>query len=88
MKAFVILALAAAVSAPAFADEYVKGYTRSNGTYVAPHYRSSPNSVQYDNYSTRGNVNPYTGERGSQRDTTYDFKPYDSSRRDSHSSDD
>lgn len=75
MKAFAILALAAAVSVPALADQYVKGHTRSDGTYVAPHHRSSPNSVQYDNYSTKGNTNPYTGERGSQRDTTYDYKP-------------
>ncbi|MBW8458647.1 MAG: hypothetical protein K0M58_09425 [Thiobacillus sp.] len=78
MKIILILALAAVVSAPAVADQYVKGHTRSDGTYVAPHYRSSPNSVQYDNYSTKGNSNPYTGERGSQRDTTYDYKPYGS----------
>jgi hypothetical protein len=77
MKYIIALALAAAVSAPALADQYVNGYTRSDGTYVAPHFRSSPNNVQYDNYSTKGNTNIYTGERGSQRDTTYDYKPYD-----------
>ncbi|MFA5879829.1 MAG: hypothetical protein WC860_06600 [Candidatus Margulisiibacteriota bacterium] len=43
---------------------YVRGYVRSNGTYVQPHYRSNANSTQYDNYSTKGNVNPYTGEEG------------------------
>jgi hypothetical protein len=42
----------------------VKGYFRRNGTYVAPHYRSSPNYTPYDDWSTRGNVNPYTGEVG------------------------
>ena len=42
----------------------VKGYYRSNGTYVQPHYRSSPNSSRYDNYSTKGNYNPYSGKRG------------------------
>ncbi len=42
----------------------VKGYTKSNGTYVAPHYRSSPNSYKLDNYSTKGNYNPYTGKKG------------------------
>jgi len=46
------------------ADTYVKGYTRKNGTYVAPHYRSSSNSTAKDNWSTKGNVNPYTGKRG------------------------
>ena len=42
----------------------VKGYTRKNGTYVAPHYRTAPNSTNRDNFSTRGNSNPYTGRSG------------------------
>jgi len=46
------------------ADTYVRGYMRSDGTYVQPHYRTNPNSSVYDNYSTRGNVNPYTGRAG------------------------
>ena len=47
-----------------FADTYVRGYYKSNGTYVQPHYRSSPNSTTSDNWSTYGNTNPYTGKRG------------------------
>ncbi|WP_197077514.1 hypothetical protein [Hyphomicrobium sp. 99] len=46
------------------ADDYVHGYTRSNGTYVEPYYKSSPNNSTFDNYSTKGNVNPYTGQEG------------------------
>lgn len=42
----------------------VKGYVRKDGTYVAPHYRSAPNSSKSDNYSTKGNYNPYTGKKG------------------------
>jgi hypothetical protein len=42
----------------------VRGYTKKDGTYVAPHYRSAPNSSRLDNYSTRGNYNPYTGKKG------------------------
>jgi hypothetical protein len=42
----------------------VRGYYRRDGTYVRPHVRSSPNSTTLDNYSTRGNVNPYTGAAG------------------------
>lgn len=38
----------------------VKGYTKSNLTYVAPHMRSRPNSTPTDNYSYPGNTNPYT----------------------------
>ena len=45
----------------------VKGYYRSNGTYVQPYYRSSPNSTRYDNYSYYGNYNPYTGKYGTKR---------------------
>lgn len=51
-------------SAYAEADTHVKGYFRKNGTYVAPHYRSSPNSTKLDNWSTKGNINPYTGKVG------------------------
>ena len=43
----------------------VKGYTRrSTSTYVAPHYRTSPNRTRFDNWSTKGNFNPYTGKKG------------------------
>ncbi len=42
----------------------VRGYYRNNGTYVAPHYRSDRNSTKFDNWSTRGNYNPYTGKKG------------------------
>lgn len=31
-------------------DVYVKGYTRSDGTYVRPHVRSSPDSYKSNNY--------------------------------------
>ena len=48
----------------AYASTKVKGYTKKNGTYVAPSYRSSPNSNKYDNYSTKGNYNPYSGKIG------------------------
>lgn len=45
----------------------VRGYYRpSTGSYVPPSYRSSPNSSRFDNWSTRGNVNPYTGRAGTQ----------------------
>ena len=66
MKAvFAVVALLVAGSA--VADEYVQGYVKSNGTYVQPHMRSSPNSVKFDNYSSHGNSNPYTGQKGHDR---------------------
>ena len=42
----------------------VSGYTTKRGTYVAPYYRSNANSRKSDNYSSRGNYNPYTGKKG------------------------
>lgn len=38
-------------------------YTRK-GTFVQAHMRTSPNDTKNDNFSTRGNVNPYTGKAG------------------------
>jgi hypothetical protein len=43
----------------------VRGYSTKSGKYVAPHARTPSNRTKIDNYSTRGNVNPYTGKRGS-----------------------
>ncbi|SEL13341.1 hypothetical protein SAMN05428989_1516 [Pseudoxanthomonas sp. GM95] len=45
----------------AVAQVHVSGYFRKDGTYVAPHYRSAPNSSASDNYSSAGNINPFTG---------------------------
>ncbi len=43
----------------------VKSYYKpSTGRYVAPSYRTSPNRYKLDNYSTKGNYNPYTGREG------------------------
>jgi hypothetical protein len=42
----------------------VRGYVRKDGTYVAPHYRSAPDGNFDNNWSTKGNINPYTGEEG------------------------
>lgn len=45
-------------------DHVVSGYTRRDGTYVHSYHATDPNSTRNDNYSTRGNINPYTGEPG------------------------
>lgn len=64
MKKIIFLLILAAVSMPAVADKYVSGYTRANGTYVQPYHRTDANNTKNDNYSTKGNVNPYTGRNG------------------------
>src|SRR5689334_4858500 len=40
------------------------GYSRTNGTYVQSYHATNPNSTKLDNYSTRGNINPWTGKPG------------------------
>jgi hypothetical protein len=62
------------MSGEAFADNYVNGYVRNDGTYVQPHYQKNPNNTKLDNYSTQGNVNPYTGKAG----TVDPYKPSNS----------
>lgn len=72
---------------------WVNGYTRSNGTYVEGYYRTAPNHTNTDNFSTVGNINPYTGQLGyikpdgkknpwasqTKEVTTYAIEPYVSS---------
>ncbi|WP_078864258.1 hypothetical protein [Streptomyces sp. AcH 505] len=74
MKKLLLAAALAAVSSAAHAQYFgtgsnsqnhpVGGYTTQRGTYVQPYQATNPNRTQYDNYSTRGNVNPYTGQVG------------------------
>jgi hypothetical protein len=45
-------------------DVWVEGYYRKNGTYVEGHYRTRPNNTNSDNFSTKPNLNPYTGKKG------------------------
>jgi len=70
--------LAAAVRASALvsvqqaiADVHVNGYTKKDGTYVAPHWRSDPDGNPNNNWSHKGNVNPHTGQPGNKYTTDY-----------------
>jgi hypothetical protein len=42
----------------------VRGYTKKDGTYVAPHKRTNPNNTERDNWTSKPNQNPYTGKDG------------------------
>jgi hypothetical protein len=79
MTKWILAAVLAAASTGAFAQNSlyggsgtgsnpnshgVSGHVTGSGTYVPPHQATNPNSTQMDNYSTRGNVNPYTGTVG------------------------
>jgi len=65
MKLIITFLVALLYSLPAISDTYVNGYCRKDGTCVQGYFRSSPNSTTIDNYSSRGNANPYTGKEGS-----------------------
>ena len=61
-------------------DVYVEGYTRSDGTYVRPHIRSSPDSSISNNYGPSQNssqlMNPWT--RDYDGDGASNYLDYDS----------
>lgn len=64
-------ALILILAGTATAGNRVKGHYRDTDgdgykeTHVNPYYRSGPDGNKYNNYSSQGNYNPYTGERGS-----------------------
>lgn len=85
MRALILAAAAFSMAAsPAMAQSvYVHSYTTKNGTYVAPHYRSAPDSSKLNNWSTKGNVNPYTGQMGTRNPyapsySSPSYQPYSS----------
>lgn len=58
------LAIAMVSTAANAGSNTVRGYVKRDGTYVMPHARTNPNATTHDNWSTRPNVNPYTGKIG------------------------
>ena len=85
MKALLLTValLIASIAIPidnAFSQTYIQGYYRSNGTYVAPHWKSSPDRSYNNNWSVKPNYNPYTGKRGTRNptwnDRNLDQSPY------------
>jgi hypothetical protein len=63
MKKLVLVLVLLFFASPAFAD-YVNGYYKKNGTYVNGYHRTHADSTRLNNYSTKGNYNPYTGQKG------------------------
>ncbi len=81
MVARVLFVLAVLSVAPCFADVHVGGHLRYNGSWVQPHFRSQADGNFYNNWSTYGNVNPYTGTVGTRHYPTYQhyyYQPYQS----------
>ena len=64
MKKTVVILLAT-LTLSAWSQTYVAPHVTKNGTYVEGHYRSNPNNTERDNYGSKGNYNPYSGQEGS-----------------------
>lgn len=65
MKLHYLIALALLTVSSVSYARGVRGYVRrSTGTYVMPHQRTNPNRSRLDNWSHKGNYNPYTGKAG------------------------
>ena len=67
MKKILLALTLVAFQVPAFADTYVSGYCKNNGQCVNGYWRSDSNYTTSDNYSTKGNTNPYTGKKGTKK---------------------
>ena len=50
-----------------YGSVYVKGHVNKSGKYVKSHHKSSSNKMKQDNWSSKGQVNPYTGEKGTKK---------------------
>ena len=69
MKKYLLLIAALTFSVNTFAAKSVRGYTKRDGTYVSPSHRTASNKTQKDNYSSKGNHNPYSGKKGTKQPT-------------------
>lgn len=69
-----LLLSSASLPARAQGYHYNNGYFRQDGTYVQPHYQTNPNGNPYDNWSTRGNTNPFTGQPGTHNPYGYGYR--------------
>jgi len=62
MRILCFLILALSFSIESYAQVHVKGYTRKDGTYVAPHIRSSPDAYKWNNYGPSSSSPNYLGK--------------------------
>lgn len=65
MKRIIVAVLFVALAFPAFGrSTSVRGHVTKKGTYVQSHKRTTPDKSKANNYSSKGNTNPYTGKKG------------------------
>jgi hypothetical protein len=61
-----VLAIVGIVLSNAWAasQTHVRGYLKKNGSYVQPSFRTTPDQSRYNNWSSKPNTNPFTGQAG------------------------
>ena len=73
MKKLIFVLLGVCVLSGGAEAAYTRGYMKRNGTYVSGYHRTSADRTRINNYSIRGNVNPYTGKKGYKPLTKYGY---------------
>lgn len=72
MKRILAASVMLAITGIAHAQTYVRPHVDKNGNYREGHVRSNPDQYRSNNYGAENNqyggTNPYTGQRGHQRD--------------------
>jgi len=67
-----LIAIVVSSTSMAQGNVYVHPHVDKNGNYREGHNRTTPNVNRYDNFNSQNNqfggVNPYTGQRGHQKD--------------------
>lgn len=64
MKLTIAVLLAVASSGALAQSHYVRPHVTRDGTFVQGHMQTNPDSSRLNNWSSQGNVNPYTGQMG------------------------
>jgi hypothetical protein len=54
----------AVLSAHAQGQHWVAPHYDRNGNFIQGHWQTNPDATKMNNWSTQGNVNPYTGQPG------------------------
>ena len=65
--AIILVLMSFSISTSEARTTRVKSGITKTGTYRPPHLRTSPNKTKIDNWSTKGNVNPFTGKKGTKK---------------------
>jgi len=71
LRVLLVLALlltsGAALARGSGGSHSVRGHVTKQGTYVQPHRATNPDKSKANNWSQKGNVNPYTGKAGTKK---------------------